>query len=91
MVTERYEYAGVGENREGAHVAARLLQGRTTNYVYLDRLVSQDERIFLIEGAQPNPLPHAQKTHKREGILEMRWWHTKERQSTIEPVFPAPN
>ena len=66
----------------------RRVWERTTHFVYVDHPVHQHEWFFLIEGELPSISPDVEKVHRREGILETRWWTTAEIESASEPVFP---
>jgi ADP-ribose pyrophosphatase YjhB (NUDIX family) len=61
---------------------------RVTDFIYIDRPVHQHEWFFLIEGELPAISSGVEEVHRREGILEMRWWTTAEIESSSELVFP---
>jgi 8-oxo-dGTP pyrophosphatase MutT (NUDIX family) len=88
---ETFEEAALREADEELGVKGRpvkLLWERKTDFVYVDVPVRQYECFFLLEAEIHHLSPDVQKTHEREGIVEMRWWTTSAIASTREPVFP---
>ena len=88
---ETFEQAAKREAREELGLTSLTLRrawDRTTNFIYIDQPVRQHEWYFQVEGQLPASSPTVAKVHKREGILEVRWWTIPEIESTTETVFP---
>jgi ADP-ribose pyrophosphatase YjhB (NUDIX family) len=88
---ETFEQAAYREIAEELGVtggALRFLWEETNNYFHFNDPVQQQERYFLLEGAQPELLVGVEAVHRREGILETRWWTRAELESASEPLFP---
>ena len=88
---ETFEDAAVREAWEELGLARphliRLWE-RTTDFLYTEHPLRQQECFFLVEGALPNLSPETRKAHIEEGILELRWWTTDEIDAASEPIFP---
>jgi 8-oxo-dGTP diphosphatase len=88
---ETFEQAALREASEELGMAGSpvtFLWERTTDFVYMDNLITQRECLFLIRGVLPDLSDSVRKVHDQEGILEMRWWTATELESTSELVFP---
>lgn len=65
-----------------------LLWEGITDFVYIDTPVRQQERFFLVEGDFSRLLCDVQDVHRRESILEARWWTLTDLKSSTQTVFP---
>jgi ADP-ribose pyrophosphatase YjhB (NUDIX family) len=61
---------------------------RVTDFVYIDHPVHQHELFFVVQGEAPSLSSEVKKVHKREGIVEARWWTTAEIEASEESIFP---
>ena len=84
---------------EAAHREAAEELGATTveltplwtghsHFIFADRNVSQTETFFLITKHSEILGPEVKELHRREGIVEARWWSIEEIQNSQEPIFP---
>lgn len=90
-----------GESLEGAarREAAEELGSADVELTYLwtgrsefrfaDREVTQTEAFFLVRGHSGVLGPEVKETHRRERILEARWWSLAEIESCQEAMFPV--
>ena len=88
---ETFEQAAAREAWEELGVTGatlRFLWESTVEFVHIGRPVRQRERFFLLEGTLHDLLRGVQTVHRREGILETRWWTDIELGTTKERVFP---
>ena len=65
-----------------------LWTGRS-EFRFADREVTQTEAFFLVRGHTGVIGPEVEETHRRERILEARWWSLAEIDSRREAMFPA--
>jgi 8-oxo-dGTP pyrophosphatase MutT (NUDIX family) len=88
---ETFEEAALREAEEELGLKdfpVRFLWEGWSDFVYLNAPVRQQECFFLLVAQISRLSTEVQKTHKDEGIVEMRWWSASAIASTSEPVFP---
>jgi ADP-ribose pyrophosphatase YjhB (NUDIX family) len=88
---ETFEQAARREAQEElglTRFTLRRLWERETDFVHVDGPVHHQEWFFPIKGDLPTISSDVEKTHKQEGILDMRWWSVTELGATNELVFP---
>lgn len=59
-----------------------------TSFQFADRDVEQAETFFLIRSHSGILGPSVEETHRREGILESRWWTVGEIEQSREAIYP---
>lgn len=90
---ETFEGAAAREAREELGVAldADSLElawiGRA-RFSLAGKVVEQEERFFRIRLESVELTPSVRETHRREGILQVRWWELAALRDTREQVFP---
>ena len=88
---EHFEQAALREAEEELGLSrspVKFLWERTSDFEYINGPVHQHEHFFLVRGPLLPFSGEVQKTHLREGILEMRWWTTTAIELSNEPIFP---
>jgi 8-oxo-dGTP pyrophosphatase MutT (NUDIX family) len=88
---ESFEEAAIREAAEelGAAVTiVRTLGDRLVDIPHRERTVHQLERYFQVKLEYVDPAADLSSEHRREGILQSRWWTLDEILSTTETVFP---
>jgi len=68
--------------------ALRLLWENVVDFEHIGGFVRQEEQFFLIDEELQVSQPDVRKVHKKEGIVEIRWWSPADLESTNEPIFP---
>jgi len=59
-----------------------------TNFNFADRSVSQSEAFFLIQNHSGVLGSEVEETHRRERIVEIRWWSLDEIVKSGEVIYP---
>jgi 8-oxo-dGTP pyrophosphatase MutT (NUDIX family) len=59
-----------------------------TEFEFADKDVSQTEAFFRVTGHSGFLGPDVEATHKRERILESRWWTAEEIEASHERILP---
>ena len=88
---ETFEQAALRETSEELGLTSpslTFLWENTTEFIYIDRPVHQQERFFRVEGDLSSLLVNVEEIHRQEGILESKWWTVGEIEAASEPVFP---
>jgi 8-oxo-dGTP pyrophosphatase MutT (NUDIX family) len=69
---------------------ARLerLCDRAVDFRWDDRTIHQHERLFLVHDEAREFEAEVLQVHRREGILEQRWWSLAELERTRDLIFP---
>jgi ADP-ribose pyrophosphatase YjhB (NUDIX family) len=60
-----------------------------SEFIFAGRNVSQSETFFLITTHSEILGSAVQELHRREGIVEVRWWSVAEIRNSDEPIFPV--
>jgi hypothetical protein len=58
------------------------------DFLWLDRPIRQRERLFLIHDEPREFEEGVRAVHRREGILQARWWSLAELEGSAELIFP---
>ena len=59
-----------------------------TEFEFADKDVSQTEAFFRVTGHPGTFGPEVEATHRRERILENRWWSAEEIEASSERILP---
>src|SRR5689334_22871475 len=80
-VGESFEQAALREANEELGVIARsvkYLWSGIAEFQFEDQPILQDEQYFSLDADAPWSFAPVAEMHKREGIVEARWWSTDE-------------
>jgi 8-oxo-dGTP pyrophosphatase MutT (NUDIX family) len=91
-VGETFEQAALPEASEElgmTSLSLAFMWEQMADFVYIDHPVLQQERFFRVKGDLADLLANVQEIHRRESILETRWWTLADLESTKEAVFPS--
>jgi 8-oxo-dGTP diphosphatase len=89
---ETFEQAAMREAREELgteQLTIEYLWESTTDFVYIDLPVQQQERFFRVTCNLANLLRNVEEAHRLEGIVEVKWWTLDDFEATEDVVFPA--
>jgi 8-oxo-dGTP pyrophosphatase MutT (NUDIX family) len=89
---ETFEQAALREAHEELgtqQLTIEYLWENTTDFVYIDQPVQQQERFFRATCDLANLLSNVEETHRLEGIVEVKWWTLADLELTEDVVFPA--
>jgi 8-oxo-dGTP diphosphatase len=67
---------------------AQLWTGHS-ELLFARQRISQTETFFQVLGHPAILGPEVAETHRREGIVEVRWWSVEEIDRAEEPLFPV--
>lgn len=88
---ETFEEAALREASEELGVAClsvMFLWEQTAEFIYIDHPVRQQERFFRVESDLTALFANVDEIHRREGIVETKWWTPAEIESSKETIFP---
>ena len=88
---ESFEQAAIREAGEELGVIARSVRYLWTGvaeFRFEDHPIEQEEQYFILDADAPWSFARVAEMHKREGIVEARWWSAPELERTSETVFP---
>ncbi len=77
------------EELGSADVELTFLWTGSSDFQFADREVTQTEAFFLVRGHPSVIDPEVEETHRRERILEARWWSLAEIEACQEATFPV--
>jgi 8-oxo-dGTP diphosphatase len=89
---ETFEQAALREASEELGItpfSVTFLWENMTDFLYLGRRIHQRERYFQAAADLRNLLRDVEEIHRKEGILEVKWWTLADLESTQDVVFPA--
>jgi 8-oxo-dGTP diphosphatase len=88
---ETFEEAAAREALEELGVRnprLHVLCERTADFVFVDREVHQTEMFFLVRVESLEFDEEVREVHRREGILQTRWWSLTDLSKSSELIFP---
>jgi 8-oxo-dGTP diphosphatase len=88
---ETFEEAAAREALEELGVRnphLHALCDQTADFVFVDRQVNQTERFFLLRLESLELDDEVREVHRRESILEIRWWSLADLSDSSELIFP---
>ena len=65
-----------------------VLHDQARSFHLGERPIHQEERLFLTRDAVPEFDESVREVHRREGVLQTRWWSLGDIASTGESIFP---
>ena len=86
---EQAAHREASEELGAAAVTLAPLWSGHSSFRFANREISQTETFFLVAGHSGVLGPGVEDLHRREGIVEVRWWSLGEIRDSGEPIFPV--
>ncbi|MEK6323870.1 MAG: NUDIX domain-containing protein [Acidobacteriota bacterium] len=69
------------------HVHLEPLWTRVADFLWGERIIRQQEQYFLLRSQTYEFPTDVQEVHRKENIVEARWWSVEELESSTELIF----